>query len=1463
MPKLQRKLKVPVKSVADQAKKHSESSLDGEDDDLDEESVSRLLAAIRRIKGQKQRPGEERICATMNLKYAMPPDETLILLERAVQAGRVVKLINKGMPSYRDPDTLSMSKAPMNPSDTARLIKKAVLTINLDGATIREVEESIIKEHGLVHSIDFTDQLKGMVAKMLESGRLEKHGRILKVPIYRMDPFPEPKVTPSSICSFCLGTAEQNKQKKSEQLVSCHECGNSGHPSCLQYTPSLVDRIRAEPWLCLECKRCMHCDKGAATDDLLFCDACDKGFHMECLDPPLEKLPTGRWICPICVPAPNRKRTTRHQHTNVEIGKRSRKSTDYYSDYDAYTPYGMSSRKKKRKLDMREIEEDYEPLPVEKIEEAPLQLPPGVMESDMTLFKKAQERAFESMVITKSSVDPNVKSPAMIEFGKYEIKAWYSSPYPQEYAMLPKLYLCEFCLKYMKTRTILKRHRAKCNWFHPPANEIYRKNDLSIYEVDGMASKIYCQNLCLLAKLFLDHKTLYYDVEPFLFYVLTYNDRKGCHLVGYFSKEKSCQQKYNVSCIMTMPQYQRQGYGRFLIDFSYLLSRVEDQSGSPEKPLSDLGRISYHSYWKSTLMEYLYHHSTSKLSVRTISKDTGMDPHDIAATLQMLCMLKLKEDGTVVIVKDATMLEAHMDKVRHKIRVPLDPDALHWSPLVHAAPIPVTDTGDESEVNPSASELDVKNIKEEKKDEDATMVQTRGGGKGGGAAAGSTGGAPELAKSSNPLCPGIISSSATATPAQRTRSRRGRETMSEMPLRRSTRRRRGRQTWLKRRKRGKQILGSHFLYPKEMTEDVVEGPQNQRQPGDYIDPVSTRTRSQKNIELEKGKFFNLGISNFQPTRRRRLHTSASSADYSTEDASKAEQAVESAPERVNSDDGRGNGSRKWSKVRGRRYVACESDSSGSDSDSSSSSSSNTSSMSQEDEAPLTSGGGVSTSEPPPAAPHTSLGPGNSDVEEFDSKSETSADERVVSKSGASKSDLALTGPKDDDCSDVSVGGSYASTEKGRGDDEGPYELKVSISSSSISLPPTAAGLTSESSSDLQPKPDQPESDPVVEKPLVSDAQVDSLSNSSFVPQQSQMSHQLSSLQTPAQTSLLQTPVLQSSYPPQQIQPPLLQTPVQSQTPMQSQTPIRAPLQQQQTPVQSSTLLQTPMQTLTALSTSHLQSPTQASSQLHKTPLQTSLLQSSLFSSSLLQRSPLSAASAESLSSPSLSSLAPVKASPSKLTTPFLGDTNISSSPGLTTQRSDSLLTGLQKPSGTTAGTSTLPQLNQMYQQLQQLQMLQQQRAAAGQLTNPPPPMLQYMNLLGSQQRLSNPLLFPYLSYGMSQFPSTTPAAATTTSAPVTAPTPSAPSMTANVSRLNLLSPNYWSSPSTAPSGLTSLSGIGGYGTDSTRVNSRPDTTAAGTIPSQYSGTLYRTPPLQQQQQQQQQQKSPAPTTSAM
>jgi len=55
------------------------------------------------------------------------------------------------------------------------------------------------------------------------------------------------------------------------------------------------------------------------------------------------------------------------------------------------------------------------------------------------------------------------------------------------------------------------------------------------------------QSLCLLSKLFLDHKTLYYDVDPFLFYVMTEVDTKGAHVVGYFSKEKESPDDHNLA----------------------------------------------------------------------------------------------------------------------------------------------------------------------------------------------------------------------------------------------------------------------------------------------------------------------------------------------------------------------------------------------------------------------------------------------------------------------------------------------------------------------------------------------------------------------------------------------------------------------------------------------------------------------------------------------------------------------------------------------------------------------------------------------------------------------------------------------------------------------------------------------------------------------------------------------------
>lgn len=182
---------------------------------------------------------------------------------------------------------------------------------------------------------------------------------------------------------------------------------------------------------------------------------------------------------------------------------------------------------------------------------------------------------------------------ALVHSNRYTIEPWYFSPYPEELTEVECAYICEYCLRYAAERTQFERHRRKCQLLGPPGNQIYKKDEFSFYEVDGRKCRGYAQRLCLIAKLFLDHKTLYFDTDPFLFYVMTRGDEIGDHIVGYFSKEKESQDDYNVACILTLPQFQKQGYGQLMIEFSYLLTQTENKVGSPEKPLSDLGYLTY------------------------------------------------------------------------------------------------------------------------------------------------------------------------------------------------------------------------------------------------------------------------------------------------------------------------------------------------------------------------------------------------------------------------------------------------------------------------------------------------------------------------------------------------------------------------------------------------------------------------------------------------------------------------------------------------------------------------------------------------------------------------------------------------------------------------------------------------------------------------------------------------------
>ncbi|RUS75745.1 hypothetical protein EGW08_016496 [Elysia chlorotica] len=281
-----------------------------------------------------------------------------------------------------------------------------------------------------------------------------------------------------------------------------------------------------------------------------------------------------------------------------------------------------------------------------------------------------------------------VKYIDRIQFGKYEIDAWYFSPYPEEYGKQPKLWICEFCLKYMKLEKSFRYHQSQCTWRHPPGKEIYRKGTISVFEVDGKDWKIYCQNLCLLAKLFLDHKTLYFDVEPFMFYILVEVDRYGCHLVGYFSKEKESPDGNNLACILTLPPHQRKGYGKFLIALSYELSVIEGVVGSPEKPLSDLGKLSYRSYWTSVLLDCIYKMGV-KVSMRELERVTSIAYTDVVSTLQSLNLIRYWK-GNHILCVTPKLIEELYQKICKKPSLTVESTCLRWEKPSSKPPVKVS-----------------------------------------------------------------------------------------------------------------------------------------------------------------------------------------------------------------------------------------------------------------------------------------------------------------------------------------------------------------------------------------------------------------------------------------------------------------------------------------------------------------------------------------------------------------------------------------------------------------------------------------------------------------------------------------------------------------------------------------------------------------------------------------------------
>ncbi|CAG2101319.1 unnamed protein product [Medioppia subpectinata] len=102
-------------------------------------------------------------------------------------------------------------------------------------------------------------------------------------------------------CDLCQNTSSLNSRGESQQLLTCKDCGAKAHPSCMDYSVELAERSSRSPWQCMDCKTCDICHDSKDAANMLVCDLCDKGFHMNCHIPVVQLKPIGKWECNECI----------------------------------------------------------------------------------------------------------------------------------------------------------------------------------------------------------------------------------------------------------------------------------------------------------------------------------------------------------------------------------------------------------------------------------------------------------------------------------------------------------------------------------------------------------------------------------------------------------------------------------------------------------------------------------------------------------------------------------------------------------------------------------------------------------------------------------------------------------------------------------------------------------------------------------------------------------------------------------------------------------------------------------------------------------------------------------------------------------------------------------------------------------------------------------------------------------
>ena len=116
-----------------------------------------------------------------------------------------------------------------------------------------------------------------------------------------------------------------------------------------------------------------------------------------------------------------------------------------------------------------------------------------------------------------------------------------------------------------------------------------------------------------------------------------------------------------------------------MITLSYELSLIEGKVGTPERPLSDLGKQSYLSWWTQRIIVYLKNEAGDRFSIDDMSKATGIMTDDIMMALKNSKLTK-SHRGEEFLCTDPKVLD-NVYKQCGRPSEPIHKELLHWYPF--------------------------------------------------------------------------------------------------------------------------------------------------------------------------------------------------------------------------------------------------------------------------------------------------------------------------------------------------------------------------------------------------------------------------------------------------------------------------------------------------------------------------------------------------------------------------------------------------------------------------------------------------------------------------------------------------------------------------------------------------------------------------------------------------------------